>query len=360
LHDARSERLFWSRRSKADLGRCRAEKKNSLEAEVELCSVKLDRAQKLIGGLGGERDRWSATATSLDAAYAALTGDALLAAATMSYFGAFTAQFRQQSIDTLSVLIRAPHAWPAQRPVLAMRRASLCCHLGTHCPLRVRPIAHDSYSALNLRTNCAAPCESKVCAVCCAACCARACTRAACVVLLAHARVQHAWCCSGGECIQTPHHPMLSGSRLLLRCAAGATHIELSADYSLSGKLTEAVTIRGWLAAGLPNDSFSVENAVMATSARRWPLAIDPQGQANSWIKAMEKAHNLQVRCCRRAERRCRMQHQRCVPVESLARAGAANRGDGGAQQMLLLIARAQPQDQAPRAGGQGGHWRRG
>jgi hypothetical protein len=49
------------------------------------------------------------------------------------------------------------------------------------------------------------------------------------------------------------------------------------------------------LAAGLPNDNFSIENAVMATSARRWPLAIDPQGQANSWIKAMEKSKNLQV-----------------------------------------------------------------
>ena len=78
-------------------------------------------------------------------------------------------------------------------------------------------------------------------------------------------------------------------------CFVGGTTIELSADYSLSGKLTDAVTIRGWLAAGLPNDSFSIENAVMATSARRWPLAIDPQGQANSWIKAMEKCNNLQV-----------------------------------------------------------------
>lgn len=78
-------------------------------------------------------------------------------------------------------------------------------------------------------------------------------------------------------------------------CFVGATTIELSTDYSLSGKLTDAVTIRGWLAAGLPNDNFSIENAVMATSARRWPLAIDPQGQANSWIKAMEKSNNLQV-----------------------------------------------------------------
>lgn len=83
-----------------------AEKKNQLESEVEMCSVKLDRAQKLIGGLGGERDRWSATAESLEAAYAALTGDALVAATTMSYFGAFTATFRQNSVDVISQAIR--------------------------------------------------------------------------------------------------------------------------------------------------------------------------------------------------------------------------------------------------------------
>lgn len=71
--------------------------------------------------------------------------------------------------------------------------------------------------------------------------------------------------------------------------------MELSADYSLTTKLSDPVSIRGWLAAGLPNDTFSIENAVMATGSRRWPLAIDPQGQANSWIKAMEKAANLQV-----------------------------------------------------------------
>ena len=33
------------------------EKKERLEAEVQLCSVKLERAEKLIGGLGGEKVR---------------------------------------------------------------------------------------------------------------------------------------------------------------------------------------------------------------------------------------------------------------------------------------------------------------
>ena len=36
------------------------EKKERLEAEVQLCSVKLERAEKLIGGLGGEKVRLGA------------------------------------------------------------------------------------------------------------------------------------------------------------------------------------------------------------------------------------------------------------------------------------------------------------
>ena len=33
-------------------------KKKDLEDNIELCSQKLDRAEKLIQGLGGERARW--------------------------------------------------------------------------------------------------------------------------------------------------------------------------------------------------------------------------------------------------------------------------------------------------------------
>ena len=44
---------------------------------------------------------------------------------------------------------------------------------------------------------------------------------------------------------------------------------------------------------GLPADDFSIDNAIIASKARRWPLMIDPQGQANKWIKNMEKQNNL-------------------------------------------------------------------
>ena len=45
----------------------------------------------------------------------------------------------------------------------------------------------------------------------------------------------------------------------------------------------------------MPNDSFSIDNAIVMSKSRRWPLIIDPQMQANKWIRSMEKSHNLVV-----------------------------------------------------------------
>jgi dynein heavy chain len=47
---------------------------------VDLCTVKLERAEKLINGLGGERDRWTVSAQELGVAYDNLTGDMLISA----------------------------------------------------------------------------------------------------------------------------------------------------------------------------------------------------------------------------------------------------------------------------------------
>ena len=41
------------------------QKKMSLEQNIDLCSKKLDRAEKLIGGLGGEKERWGEAARVL-------------------------------------------------------------------------------------------------------------------------------------------------------------------------------------------------------------------------------------------------------------------------------------------------------
>lgn len=45
-----------------------------LQAEVDGCHFKIKRAEELIGGLGGERSRWSATAKALGEKYFTLTG----------------------------------------------------------------------------------------------------------------------------------------------------------------------------------------------------------------------------------------------------------------------------------------------
>ncbi|CAG2057544.1 unnamed protein product [Timema podura] len=77
--------------------------------------------------------------------------------------------------------------------------------------------------------------------------------------------------------------------------------IPCAQNFSLIATLGEAVVIRTWNIAGLPVDSFSVDNGIIVSNARRWPLMIDPQGQANKWVKNMEQGNkNL----CDQTERR--------------------------------------------------------
>ena len=53
--------------------------------------------------------------------------------------------------------------------------------------------------------------------------------------------------------------------------------------------------IRQWNTDGLPRDDFSTENAILVTKGRRWPLMIDPQEQANRWIRNKERANGLKI-----------------------------------------------------------------
>nr|XP_011716674.1 dynein heavy chain 7, axonemal [Macaca nemestrina] len=156
------------------------QKKADLENQVDLCSKKLERAEQLIGGLGGEKTRWSHTALELGQLYINLTGDILISSGVVAYLGAFTSTYRQNQTKEWTTL------------------------------------------------------------------------------------------CKGRD-------------------------IPCSDDCSLMGTLGEAVTIRTWNIAGLPSDSFSIDNGIIIMNARRWPLMIDPQGQANKWIKNMEKANSLYV-----------------------------------------------------------------
>lgn len=74
-----------------------------------------------------------------------------------------------------------------------------------------------------------------------------------------------------------------------------AKEIPGSEKFDLATVLGEPVKIRSWTIDGLPNDAFSIENAIILDKARRWPLCIDPQGQANKWIKKMEIERKIVV-----------------------------------------------------------------
>ncbi|XP_071813132.1 dynein axonemal heavy chain 3-like isoform X2 [Apostichopus japonicus] len=155
-------------------------KKKDLEENIDLCSKKLVRAEKLIGGLGGEKDRWNEAADSLGERYIKITGDVLISSGVLAYLGAFTVDFRQSASEEWQKL-----------------------------------------------------CQEK--------------------------------------------------------------HIPCSETFSLSATLGDPVKIRAWNIAGLPVDSFSVDNGIIVGNSRRWPLLIDPQGQANKWVKNMEKANQLSI-----------------------------------------------------------------
>ncbi|NXP46066.1 DYH7 protein, partial [Heliornis fulica] len=158
----------------------KTEEKARLESQVDLCAKKLERAEKLIGSLGGEKSRWNNAANDLQDTYDNLTGDVLISAGVIAYLGAFTAGFRQECTKDWSKL-----------------------------------------------------CKEK--------------------------------------------------------------NIPCSENFSLSKTLGDPIKIRAWNIAGLPTDIFSVDNGVIVDNSRRWPLMIDPQGQANKWIKNFEKENRLNV-----------------------------------------------------------------
>ena len=72
-------------------------------------------------------------------------------------------------------------------------------------------------------------------------------------------------------------------------------NIPCSPTIKLSAILGEPVKIREWTLFGLPNDSFSIDNAIILSNSSRWPLMIDPQAQANKWVKNMEKKKSLKI-----------------------------------------------------------------
>lgn len=73
------------------------------------------------------------------------------------------------------------------------------------------------------------------------------------------------------------------------RVAINENNIKATKDITMSKVLGDDVTIRMWGIAGLPSDKLSVENGIIMFKSRRWPLMIDPQTQANKFIKNLGK-----------------------------------------------------------------------
>ena len=63
--------------------------------------------------------------------------------------------------------------------------------------------------------------------------------------------------------------------------------IKVTPKVTMRDVLGNDVKIRQWAVAGLPSDNLSVENGIIMFGSRRWPLMIDPQTQANKFIKKL-------------------------------------------------------------------------
>lgn len=64
--------------------------------------------------------------------------------------------------------------------------------------------------------------------------------------------------------------------------------IPCNPEMRLETFLTNEVEVSKWASEGLPTDELSIQNGILTSMASRYPLCIDPQMQAVSWIKTKE------------------------------------------------------------------------
>lgn len=65
--------------------------------------------------------------------------------------------------------------------------------------------------------------------------------------------------------------------------------IKSTENFKLMNVLGDGVKIQQWTIDELPEEDFAIENAIIMDNSERWPLMVDPQMQANNWIRAMHK-----------------------------------------------------------------------
>ncbi|CAD8156782.1 unnamed protein product [Paramecium pentaurelia] len=83
----------------------------------------------------------------------------------------------------------------------------------------------------------------------------------------------------------TSHYrTQMEGDWVLKLGVVGVAHSE---GVTMRQFLGDGVKIQAWNIAGLPKDDTSTENGIIIDKSRRWCLMIDPQNQANKFIKNM-------------------------------------------------------------------------
>jgi hypothetical protein len=100
--------------------------------QVDLCAKKLDRAKKLIGGLGGEKDRWTEAAKNFGAMYDNLLGDVLLSSGVVAYLGPFTLAYRDQCIAEWTKAVKVCFIKKRTIPILCcliLSNVRITCHM---------------------------------------------------------------------------------------------------------------------------------------------------------------------------------------------------------------------------------------
>jgi dynein heavy chain len=67
-------------------------------------------------------------------------------------------------------------------------------------------------------------------------------------------------------------------------------------NFDLSKSVLKQHVLRKWISEKLPDDQYSIENAIFLKNSLKWPLIIDPQNQVISWIREMEGVSLKQVK----------------------------------------------------------------
>eukprot|EP00792_Barthelona_sp_PAP020_P008883 TRINITY_DN3255_c1_g1_i1.p1 TRINITY_DN3255_c1_g1~~TRINITY_DN3255_c1_g1_i1.p1 ORF type:complete len:3803 (+),score=1118.83 TRINITY_DN3255_c1_g1_i1:106-11514(+) len=71
--------------------------------------------------------------------------------------------------------------------------------------------------------------------------------------------------------------------------------IPYSNNFNFKTFLTTETQIGEWFIQGLPSDDLSVQNGLITTTTSRYPLMVDPQGQARTWLINKESENNLKI-----------------------------------------------------------------